>query len=273
MNKHLIITAVASVALYGANTQATTVDITVNDNMSSTFFTGNGTGHGSANEINEVEANCIPSAQWDLRHFYFDAATGQLSINGGYNMMNGYGNYFSGDVFIDVNGDERYGNQGSLAVPAGVPGNGFSTVLNSGYGWDYAIVFDRKTGAAGGSELTGGYKVYQLTGASDLEVYYAQNSGSSPLRYLSGGTLTAYSGTIQQTDNSGDFTLDGLDLGWLSGSGASPLTFHFTMGCGNDLLIGQTSSFNVPDGGMTLVMLGMGLSAIGLVSRRTTRKT
>jgi hypothetical protein len=106
-----------------------------------------------------------------------------------------------------------------------------------------------------------------------VEVYYDQNNQSNPYRYLGGGTLVAggLSGLSQSSFGDGEgthYVLGGIDLSWLSGTMGTPVTFHFTEGCGNDLMIGQTTSWSVPDGGLTLALLGSSLSALGIVSRR-----
>ena len=56
-------------------------------------------------------------------------------------------------------------------------------------------------------------------------------------------------------------TISGLDV--LAGLPA--FMGHYTQQCGNDLLIGQYGTFNrVPDGGITVVLLGIGLCALGI---------
>lgn len=252
---------------------AVSVEITAYDNMSSAFF-GAPSSHGTFSEVNEVEHNCIATSAWDLRSFMFDPTTKQLQIKGGYNMWSGNEGLFSGDIFIDVNGDRKYGNQtgnGVTPVPPDMTGNGYDTRDNSSFLWDYAVVFNRAPGSGqNGGTLTGGYTVYSLSGATDLEVYYQQNNGSNPFRVASGalGLTPAVTGTVVQTGGVSDYTLSGLDMSWLAGRANGDITFHFTMACGNDLLVGKTTSYQVPDAGLTLALLGGSLSALAFVSRR-----
>lgn len=262
-------------AMFSMNASAVLTDITTYDNMASAIW---GPDSRNISEANEVEAGCSQLASWDLRAFMFDPVTKQLQIKGGYNMWSGNGSYFSGDLFIDTNGDRRYGNQtgyGVTPVPSDLSGGGYDTRQNSDFLWDYAVVFDRTPGSGlNGGVLTGGYTVYSLSGATDLEVYFSQNNGSNPFRVATGavGLAPAVTGTVSQTGTTGNYTLAGLDMSWLSGLGsAQNITFHFTMACGNDLLVGQTTSFQVPDGGFTLLLLGGSLSALALVSRRLSK--
>jgi hypothetical protein len=66
------------------------------------------------------------------------------------------------------------------------------------------------------------------------------------------------------------YTLGEIDLSWLDGKLVEnkPLTFHYTMGCGNDLLMGQATGFHVPDGGASIALLGLGLAALRLSTGR-----
>ena len=50
----------------------------------------------------------------------------------------------------------------------------------------------------------------------------------------------------------------------------STVFFHYTMECGNDMLIGSTSDGlrRVPDGANSIVLIGLGLVTLGLIQRR-----
>jgi hypothetical protein len=62
--------------------------------------------------------------------------------------------------------------------------------------------------------------------------------------------------------------ISGIDLSSIYDplSGGDALYFHTTMKCGNDVMWGKT--FGVPDGGLTVTLLGLGLVGLGLATRR-----
>jgi len=230
---------------------ANAVNITIYDGQ------GSGSGWNGAQEDQEVTANCIANQSWDLEGFYLNGST--LSMVGGYDFMNGQSGFKSGDIFIDTNGDAQYGiaNAGS--------GSGYGVVSNT-FGYEYALVLDFKTNT---------YDVISLNNASAVTVYYGQNVGSNPWKYSAGGALVGddYSFTYKPdlTDDQASAafgTLTGglhnvvsLDLSFL---GTETFTTHFTMGCGNDNLMGSTA---VPEPG-TLLLLGAGLVGLAGFRRR-----
>jgi hypothetical protein len=270
-------------ALLGA-VPAVADDITIYDTQSngssSGWYRKATTGDQKA-ENQEVEPNCVTGQEWDMEAFLFDAVGKKLQIQGGFNMSGGYGGYYGGDLFIDVNGDAKWG----VNTPPDGSGDGWDTRGNSSFLWDYVVVFNRANGGTGGSayKVESGvtsYSVYNIQGSvTDLEVWYSQNNGSNPFRYLSGGTLVpGAGGTVAQTSfgntEGTHYLLGDINLSFLANLGTAPdgmLTFHWTEGCGNDNLMGETPAWNVPDGGMTLALLGIGLSAVGFVSSRGRR--
>jgi hypothetical protein len=265
-----------SIAVISFAAKAYANDITISDTV------GSGSGWYGAQENNEVEPNCVTSQIWDMEKFLFNPTTKKLQMQGGFDMVNGvnagspYGYFYSGDIFIDVNGDARWGAN----TPTGLnpSGNGYQTVGNANYKWDYVIAFGRTGGGAGGGVLDGTYRVYNITGSSvDVLAYFDQNDKSNPMRYSSGGSLVTSGGGLTQTsflDGEGThYVLGNMDLSFLAGTGTGNFTFHFTEGCGNDLLMGRTTAFSIPDGGLTAGLLGLSLSVIGLCGRRRVRKT
>lgn len=259
------------------------MNITIGDTLPN-----NGTGTGIGGEDNEVETGNVLGQEWDLEAFLFDATSKRLQVQGGYNMVNGqWGTgwnqtFYSGDVFIDVNGDAKWGS--TINFDASNNNNGYVSVANSLYAWDYAIVFERVGSATGGGVLTGNYSVYQLSGASDVEVFFDANNQANPFRYLSGGTMVeGVGGTVAQSldnpagasgigNNNTHYLLGDIDLGFLAGAGSGDYTFHYTQGCGNDLLMGKTTAWSVPDGGFTLALLGLSLSALSFMVPKRSRK-
>jgi hypothetical protein len=211
---------------------------------------------GVPNEDGETEPNTVWGQQWDLEGFYLNGTT--LTMVGGYNFAGGQGGFLPGHLFIDVNGDAKYGpdNTGSNN------GNGYSTVT-ANFGYDYALVFN--------DGLTGG-SVYGLTSASTLSVYYSQNDESNPYRYEDDGSNEgSFSSTYWTGQNDADVgNLFGgnhnavqIDLNqFLSPSDIDNFIVHYTYGCGNDNLMGR-----VPEPA-TILLSGIGLLGIGLVMRR-----
>lgn len=243
-------------------------------------------------ENQEVETGCVWGQKWDLEAFLYDQNTGKLKVQGGFDMWNGvqYGSvrYYSGDIFIDIDGDAVWGN--SINFDLSPNDNNYYTVANSAYKWDYAIVFGRVDPGGGvpleGGVLNGEYKIYQLSTATDLEVFFDQNNKANPFRVYAGATQTGISGTVSQVlDNPAGY--EPADIHYVLGEiNLKPLreylirhgvvtqpdwTLHFTEGCGNDLLMGSVPGPYVPDGGVTLVLLGISLSALGFASRRSVR--
>lgn len=262
----------ASATVWGAN-------ITISDKVSS------GTGWTGAQEDNEVEPNCTTGQAWDLEAFLFNDATKKLSIVGGYNMQAGQDSVYSGDLFIDVNGDVVYGSDVTVGS------DGYRTVSNTAFNYDYAIVWDRNgaTTPQGGTLRDGSaadgfqanYSVYKLGAQSELTAYYEQNDEANPFRLtyptaaskVTTGTATFSNlGTADYEGLTGGthYALSDISLSWLASDANSgqTYTFHFTMGCGNDNLMGQTAAFGTPDNGPTVALLGIGLAGIGVVMRR-----
>jgi hypothetical protein len=249
-----------------------------------TIFDENGTeGVGIASEDNEAEPGMVQSAAWDLEGFFLDD-NNILTMVGTYDFAEGeYGDGMlleSGDVFIDVDGDARYGDIHNLLTQG-------NTTVNDTFGYDYVLDMDFE-------DLT--YDVYAL-GADTMTItsYYAQNQGSNPWRYASGGTLMAEGVSFDYLTGlsdaeSGGFSgwgathnaVTGLDLSFIDPNISSNFVAHFTMECGNDNLMGAgtlTSTTPVGGGGMadapepaTMLLLGSGLAGLAGLRRRFGKK-
>jgi len=207
-------------------------------------------------EDNEVEPGMAIDQGWDLEGFFLK--DNMLSMVGGYDFVNGKDGMDSGDIFLDVDGDAEYGNI------HGATGN---NSVNDTFGYDYVIDLDF-------SSLS--YTVYQLTDDSTtITSYYAENQGSNPWRYDSGGeslgsgTFDYFSATAAETGFFGENhnVVSGFDLAFLGAD--VDFTAHFTMECGNDNLMGQGAIDPVatPEPG-TLFLLGAGVFGIVGLSRR-----
>jgi hypothetical protein len=267
--KRVIAIATAGMAMGALSASAG--NITINDTLGPI-------GNGIGGENDEVELNCVGGQNWDMEAFLFDQGTKRLSMQGGYNMTAGewsagWGRqFYSGDIFIDVSGDAKWGLGITADQSPGVA-NGYFPVDNSAYNWDWAIVFGRTSYAAdgGGGVLDGTYTFVNLQGSSkELEVFFDQNNQANPLRVAlkSGGNYGNSYTWSSETDGEGiHYGLGGIDLSSILPSGTA-FTLHYTMGCGNDLLIGQSTSLSVPDGGLTVGLMGLSLSALGFASRR-----
>ena len=199
-------------------------DITIYDGASV------GTGWYSSRENNETEPNTITSQQWDMEAFYLSGMN--LTMQGGYNFTTpaGYDGWRPGDLFIDVN-------------------QTFKLV---------AVI--------GNAPLT--YDVYLF--GNTYGVYYAQNALSNPWRYKDGGILISANNPISYssfTDPEGTHYTANLNISWLY-SYLSPnntsVTFHNTMECGNDNLIGLATFYvpTAPEGNMILPSL---IAIMGIV--------
>jgi len=220
-----------------------------------TIYDDNGyAGVGQGGEDQETEPGMVNSQVWDLESFFLEGST--LSMVGGFDFKNGvsgYSDYTSGDIFIAVGDKPVFGDINGSA--------GFNTVKNS-YGFDY--VFDLDFGS-------GTYMVLSLDSDSQVKTtYYAANEGSSPWQYVDGGEKLSsgyfsYS-EIQTSDFVGDkhYLLTGFDLSFLDSG--TEFYSHFTMGCGNDNLMGHGTA-PVPEPA-TLILLGSGLAGLAFYRRK-----
>jgi hypothetical protein len=225
---------------------------------------GQGTiGWNSTNEDEEVAWNCVGEQKWDLEGMFLQGS--ELSLVGGFNFASGEQGFLSGDIFIDVNGDFKYGKD----VATGLSGEGNKDIQNK-YGYDYAIDLKFNNGKLA-------YDVYKIDGNATLQMgWYRQNDTSGAWQYKNGGALVQ-SGLLggYQTGLSdaatgfkgGSHNALSLDLSFLGAN--QNFTAQFTMGCGNDLLVGKgtTSVVATPEPG-TLVLVGLGLVAAALLNRK-----
>jgi hypothetical protein len=233
-----------------------------------TIYDGSGyIGSGTGGEDQETEPGMVNSQVWDLEGFYLK--NNSLTMVGGFNFKNGvsgYPAYTSGDIFIDTNG-----SYGLSQAPAGFsPSTGNQTV-NGSFGYEYVVDLDF-------SNLT--YMVYKLNTADvkTKTVYYPQNEtvapSSDPWLYVSGGTLIG-SGNIDYAAGLSDAAVGGL-LGGIHYAAGVDLSFldpaqqfvaHFTMGCGNDNLMGRGTTAPVPEPA-TMLLFGSGLFSLAAFQRR-----
>ncbi len=216
-----------------------------------------------AQEDNEVEPGMAASQVWDLEAFYLNRNV--LSVVGGFDFKNGvagYSDLLSGDIFFDVDGDASGGSV------TGVTKTGFFDVQET-FGYDYVIKLDFNNY---------GYSVFDITGGATLKtVKYRVNDSSNAWRYVEGGkkigqgTFTYMDGLSGSDvgglkgDNGNDihYAITGFDISFLNGE---EFIAHFTMGCGNDNLIGKGSA-PVPEPA-TIILMGTGLIGMGGLFRK-----
>lgn len=214
-------------------------------------------------EDQETDYEATFGQQWDMEAFMYDGGS-QIAMVGGFNMDDGFGGFRSGDIFIDLDGD--------ATIPASYP------TLDATYGYEYVLDVNWAT--------TQTYKVIDLTSGGPVVLSvsaFASQHGADPVRYVSGGTTLAGTGNLYYSEGYSDaqtgftggshnvalFDLSEVGGLWSSissgGSIKSGVTFHFTQECGNDILVGHVA---VPDGGLTVGLMGMALVGLGLVSRK-----
>jgi len=228
--------------------------------------------HKNIAEDQEVEPNSAIGQMWDLEGFFLKGNL--LSIVGGFDFVNGYGGFKSGDVFLDVSDpkDARFG-----AIKEGV-NKKYNSVDNK-YGYDYVVDLDFEYYK---------YDVYAIDKNSEVVTpFFASNQGSGPWQYNklkedgtnnNGALIVSGSFSIKKdlSDSDTGFlgdknniyshnSLEGIDLGFLGAD--KDFIAHFTMGCGNDNLMGawKTEPAPVPEPA-TMTLLGLGL--LGFVRAR-----
>ena len=274
LNKIIPGAAAALVALTFGSSSAHALNITVADANLGTSSGFSGGPRGQGGEDNEAEVGMVQSQAWDLEAFTLNG--NKLKLYSGFNLLGGEQGYALGDIFIDVNGNAKYG-----AAAGGLSSN-------ADLKYDYVVHFSNRSGQSIGS---GAYDVYSLAENSSVVLNQAGvpanvSGGSNPFSYQSGGTkigsglmdvLTDFSSTIVLEDGTsvtgGTHYIGAVDLSFLDGI-TSDILFHTTLGCGNDNLIGKASGGfdRVPDSGSTLMLLGFGMSGLALARGRFTRK-
>jgi hypothetical protein len=248
------------------------IDVTINDPIDNARFSPSTT-----TEDNETEIGTVSNQTWDLERFTFEGASRTLNLIAGFDMRSGQGYYNNG------NRTPYPYPMGDIFIRLGAPvfsgyNAGSDTMINAG--WDYVIHFTSWPSGDGNVA----YAVYAnpattvltgtVPGSAHPGIYHAWQSGGTLIgswagTYNDGATvaeLNAAGGAGLQGDEN-SLTTDEHDilsvgLEWL---GSETFYLHATMECGNDVIHGRVP---VPDGGMTLVLLGLSFVGMTLFPRK-----
>ena len=228
------------------------------------------TGVNAGQEDQETESGMVTSQAWDLEGFILNNPA--LSMVGGFDFntgVPGYSQFSSGDIFID--GEGFYD---SSQAPEGFPVEEGNNTVQGDFGYEYVFdsVFDK---------LICQILKFDFT-ASTITAYYPANEnndpGSNQWQYSSGGGKTgsddffsitrspdADTGLLADTKYVPDFDLDP----FLTSLVPTTLDFPspFTMGRGNDNLMGQGTADPIPEPA-TLLLFGIGLAGLATVGRK-----
>lgn len=237
-----------------------------------TIYDGNGN---NQSENNETEPGMINSQAWDLEGFFLKGTS--LYMVGGFDFISGASGgghtFTSGDIFIDVDRDARFGDFHGTD-----DGNVITTATN---GYDYVLDLNFNTKS---------YNLYEIVvGTRLVTSYYKENQGSNPWQYNSKDNPDNYSlgsgffsyNPADSVGEASDFFDDGdihnvvmVDLSLLLMNLThlnTEMLFHFTMGCGNDNLMGRGTPTPNPEP-TTMVLLGFGLLGLAGLGRKRLKK-
>jgi hypothetical protein len=245
-------------------------DITISDENTDADGAGDDRG---IYEDGETEPGMEAGQKWDLEGFFL-SDDNILTMVGGYDFVNGEQDLFSGDVFLDVDGDAVFGD---------IHGTYGNHEVQNTNGYDYVLDMDFATFT---------YDVYQLTDeTTTITSKEWKNQGSNPWRYSSGGILlqedvaftyqTGLSNADTGFEGGSHNVVGGLDLNFLASDVSVEFISHFTMQCGNDNLMGRAELTATPGGGggsaaapepATMFLLGSGLLGVGTLKRKYAKK-
>jgi VPDSG-CTERM exosortase interaction domain len=224
---------------------ASPVNVTIYDGQTASGYVGSGIG----GEDNDTEPGTIKSDAWDLEALGYTASTRKLDVIGTYNFATGetaHGKtYRAGAIFI---------------------GSGSS--LPGAHDWSYAYVlnFNNNTYSL--------YNSFSIVLPTDIPASspWTITSSANPVAtgsfdYLTGlANPDGFDLTVMNSGYANQHNMISLSLTDLPAELLSDFYIHTTMECGNDVLNGYHQS--VPDSGMTLGLLGMGITGLALIRRK-----
>ena len=304
MNRFSIVVAVSVFAILAAS-GAWAANITIADTMGNgatgDWYRGVTTAYTETpvNENNEVEPGMQTGQDWDLEAV---ALNGQkLTLVGGWDFKNGaydsawhqYSNWrwSSGDVFLTLGTTApKYG----AAINWEIDGTATTETPNK-YGFQFALHLDLDADQKWNS---GKYSVIALNENSELGLSLATvygganyNNDANPWKWNSGGEVLV-SGLVADFTSldPGAYVYDNPDTPSPGGTHYS-VTFdlshtalgtvgvetnlwtHFTMECGNDMIMGHTGDYTPVPEPFSMVMLGcLGAGMLGARKARQWRK-
>jgi hypothetical protein len=225
----------------------------------------------SNREDQETEPWTLRTQDWDLEGMFYNGASRELTIVGGYDFVNGRQGYITGDIFIDVNANAPLGS-----ALDGTGANGIAP--SSIFGYDYVV--DLNFDLTPGDGINHTYSVYALPNGTVVDlVREIINDSSNPWRYtatrpenLFNAPLAGYENLALQYQTGltdlqiGNGLVGGLhnlltiDLDFVT----APALIHYTYGCGNDNNLGYLPAPPPPVSDFGTTALLMGIALVGL---------
>jgi hypothetical protein len=225
-------------------------NITINDGLANSTYNGGSPALNQGGEDNETEqrpngGNTVTSQSWDLEGIFWNSTANKLTIIGGFNYLTGNSNEDAGDIFIGNNFvldlsriDDHLQSAGTY-----VSRKDYSSTIAP----NYVTEASPYQYLSGGSEGTGGsYVAGRIANWNSIDLFsgWRDDDNHYALVLNTAGAMVG-GNSISSLINHGD-------------------QIHFTLECGNDLILGKVVSVPEPGTfglfslGLTM-LLGMGL--------------